>query len=155
MKLKRDTKFGEESTCRFKIGIRNLTNLTWALKSLKNFQFNSLPVSKVCIIWAKMYRGVTFHETEEGSKSWRGIDLSFQKWHKEFDKFWPEHSKDSKIFTLIGSFWTKYILFELEKYREVIFHKTEELHKIWREIDLSFQDWHKEFDKFWSEHSKV
>ena len=25
MKLKRDTKFGEESTCHFKIGIRNLT----------------------------------------------------------------------------------------------------------------------------------
>ena len=25
MKLRRDTKFGEESTCRFKIGIRNLT----------------------------------------------------------------------------------------------------------------------------------
>ena len=27
MKLKRDTKFGEESTGRFKIGIRNFTNL--------------------------------------------------------------------------------------------------------------------------------
>ena len=26
MKLKRDSKFGEESTCRLKIGIRNLTN---------------------------------------------------------------------------------------------------------------------------------
>ena len=26
MKLKRDTKFREESTCRLKIGIRNLTN---------------------------------------------------------------------------------------------------------------------------------
>ena len=26
MKLKRDTKLGEESTCRFKIDIRNLTN---------------------------------------------------------------------------------------------------------------------------------
>ena len=25
MKLKRDTKFGQESTCRFKIGTRNLT----------------------------------------------------------------------------------------------------------------------------------
>ena len=26
MKLERDTKLGEESTCRFKIDIRNLTN---------------------------------------------------------------------------------------------------------------------------------
>ena len=26
MKRKRDAKFGEESTCHFKVGIRNLTN---------------------------------------------------------------------------------------------------------------------------------
>ena len=48
----------------------------------------------------------------------------------------------------MGSFGTKYILFELEKYREVIFHETKEGYKIWRGIDLSFQNWHKEFDKF-------
>ena len=24
---------------------------------------------------------------------WRGIDLSFQNWHKEFDNAWLEHSK--------------------------------------------------------------
>ena len=87
MKLKRDMKFGEESTCHFKI-------------------------------------------------------------NKEFDKFWPDHSKVSKIFTLIGSFWAKYVLFQLKKYRGVIFHETEEGYKIWRGINLSLQDWHKEFDKF-------
>ena len=112
MKPKRDTKFGKESTCRFKIGMRNLTNfdpstrksqkftlslvlrkvyivwakksqrtylpwnwrgiknlernrlvfykftriwqtLTWALKSLKNFHFNGLLLSKVYTVWAK------------------------------------------------------------------------------------------------------
>ena len=53
MKLKKDTKFGEELTCRFKIGIRNLTNLTQVLKSLKDFQFNGFLLSKVYIIWAK------------------------------------------------------------------------------------------------------
>ena len=35
----------------------------------------------------KKYIGVIFHETEDGCKSWRGIELSFQNWHKEFDKF--------------------------------------------------------------------
>ena len=35
----------------------------------------------------------------------------------------------------MGSFSAKYILFELKKYREVIFHKTEEGCKIWRGID--------------------
>ena len=56
------------------------------------------------------------------NKIWRGIDLSFQNWHKKLDKFWPEHSKkDSKFFILMGSFWVKHILFELKKYREVTF----------------------------------
>ena len=40
------------------------------------------------------------------------------------------------------------ILFELKKYRGVIFHETEERYKTCRGIDLSFQNWHKEFDKF-------
>ena len=100
-------------------------------------------------------KGVICHDNEEWRKIWRGIDLSFQSWHEEFDKFWPEHLKVSKIFILMGSFWAKYILFELKKYRGVIFHETEEGYKIWRGIDLSFQNWHKEFDKFWPEHSKV
>ena len=65
-------------------------------------------------------------------KIWRGINLSFQTWHEEFDKFWPKHSKVSKIFTLMGSFWAKYILLELKKYRGVIFHDTEEWYKIWK-----------------------
>ena len=103
----------------------------------------------------KRYRGVIFHETEEGYRIWRGTDLSCQNWHKESDKFWPEHSKVSKIFTLLTSFWPKHTLCELEKDREVTFHKTEEGYKIWREIDLPFQNWHKEFDTFWPEHSEV
>ena len=110
--------------------------------------------AKYILLELEKYRGVIFHETEEGSKIWRGIDLLFQDWHKEFDKFWSEHSKVSKIFTLIISFWAKYILLELKKYTGVIFHGTEEGYKIWRGINL-FQNWHKEFDKFWPEHSKV
>ena len=48
----------------------------------------------------------------------------------------------------MGSFYAKYILFELKKYRGIIFHETEEGYKIWRGIDLLFQNWCKEFDKF-------
>ena len=61
-----------------------------------------LKVSKIfiliCSFWAKYIlfelkksRGVIFHETEDRSKIWRGIGLSFQNWHKEFDNFWPKH----------------------------------------------------------------
>ena len=112
--------------------------LTRALGSLKYFCFNVLLFSKVYIVWAK--KVIIFHETEEGYKIWRGINLSLQNWYKEFDKFWPEHLKVSKCFILMGSFWAKYILVELRRYRAVIFHGTEEGYKIWRGINLSFQN---------------
>ena len=60
-----------------------------------------------------------------------------------------------KICTFIGSCSAKYLMFDLKKYRGVIFHDTEEWYKIWRGIDLSFQNWQEEFDKFWPEHLKV
>ena len=78
MKLKMNTKFGEESICRFKIDIKNLTNF--------------------------------------GPSTWMS--------HK---------------FNLMGSFWAKYICFELRNDRGVIFHKTEEGYKIWEGINFSFQ----------------
>ena len=49
MKLKRDGKLKEESTCRFKIDIRNLTDFDLS-KSLKNFHFNRLLLGKVYIV---------------------------------------------------------------------------------------------------------
>ena len=136
--------------------------LSWNWMGIQNLDRNRVAISKLAKgapFWAnyiffelKKYRGVTFHETEERFKIWREIDLSFQKWHKEFDKFWCEHSKVSNI--LMRSFWAKYILFELKKYGEVIFHETKEGYKIWTGIGLWFQNWHKEFDKFWPETQK-
>ena len=52
----------------------------------------------------KKYTEAIFHETEEGYKIWGEIDSPFQNWHNEFDKFWPEGSKVSKISTLMGFF---------------------------------------------------
>ena len=135
--------------------MRNMEIFNRALESLKIgilMRFFNLKLKKYEL---KIHSGVTCHGNEEWRKIWRGIDLLFQSWHEEFDKFWPKHLKVSKIFILMGSFWAKYILFELKKYRGVIFHETEEGYKIWRGIDLLFQNWHKEFDKFWPEHSKV
>ena len=76
------------------------------------------------------------HDNEEWWKTSRGIDLSVQNWHKEFDEFWPEHSKISKIFILMGFFWTKYIMFELKTYRGVMPDSTEYWWKIWRKTEL-------------------
>ena len=46
MAMKNDTKIEEELTY-FKIDMRNLTNLTQALASLKNLHFNGLLMTKV------------------------------------------------------------------------------------------------------------
>ena len=81
--------------------------------------------------------------------------MSFQNWHEEFDKFWQEHSKVWKIWTSMGSFWKKYIMFELKKDRGVLFHDTEKWFKTWGKTNLPFGKWHEEFGKFLPEHSKV
>ena len=58
-------------------------------------------------------------------------------------------------FVLIGSLWPRYILFELQKYRGVIFHDTEEICKFWRKTDLWFEKRLEKFGKFSPEHLKV
>ena len=100
------------------------------------------------------YRGVISNDTEEWWKIWRGIDLSFQNWQKEINEFWLENSKVSKIYTLMGCCWPKYIMFELKKYRGAIFQDTKVWCKIWRKTDLWFGKWHKEVSKFSPEHTK-
>ena len=59
------------------------------------------------------------YEIEERYKIWNRNDLPFQTWHEEFDKFWPEHSKTSKICTLMDWFWRKYAMFQLKKVQEL------------------------------------
>ena len=88
------------------------------------------------------------YDNKEWCKIWRGIDLSFQNWHEEFDEFWPEHSKTSKVCTLMGCFWPKYIMSELEKCREVMLDGTEDWCKICKKTGLYFQKLHEEFGKF-------
>ena len=61
----------------------------------------------------------------------------------------------SKISTFIGSYYAKYLMFDLTKYRGVIFNDTEEWCKIERKTDLWFGKWHEEYDKFSPDHLKV
>ena len=94
-------------------------------------------------------------DNEEWCKIWKGIELPVQNWHEEFNKFWPENSKISKLCTLMVCFWPKYIKFELTKYRGVKFHSTQDWYKFWRKTDLYFQKWNEEFGKISPEHLKV
>ena len=85
------------------------------IRKSKNWGFDGILLSKVGNVWLKIYKGVMYHENEEWFEIWRGIDLSVQNWHEEFDELWLEHSKISKICTLMDCHWPKYIMLELKK----------------------------------------
>ena len=141
----------------------------WLFKKWQEFgEFwsENWKVSKICTLVGtfrakyitldlKKYREVIFHETEESCKIWRKTDLWFGKWHKKFGKFSSEHLKVLKLGTFMGSFCPKWKMHELKIYRGNMCNDTKVWSKIWRGIDLSFQNWHKEFDEFWLEHWKV
>ena len=73
---------------------------------------------------------------------------------RNFTNFDPSTRKSKKC-VLIGSFWPKYILFELQKYEGVIFHDTEKLRKFWRKTKLRFEKRLEKFGKFSPEHLRV
>ena len=139
-----------------------LPKMTWgiwkiftrAFKFLKIRTFMTFICSKLKMYELKFYMGVMCHDNEEWCKIWKGIDLSVQNGHEEFDKFSPEHLKILKICTLMSYFWPKYVIFEIRSYRRVMFNSIQDWYKVWRNTDLHFQEWHKEFGKFSPEHSK-
>ena len=85
----------------------------------------------------KIHRGFMCQDNEQWCKIWREIDLPFQNWHDEFEENSPEHSKVSKICTLMGSFWTNYFMFQLKMYIGVMFHDNEE----WCKFFFFFSIW--------------
>ena len=96
----------------------------------------------------KVYRRVMCNDTEESWKIWRRIDLSFPNWHKKFDKWIFDNLtimnfslKHLSLKNLMGCFWPNYIMFELKKYRKVIFHDTREWCKTWRKTVLWSGKW--------------
>ena len=108
----------------------------------QNWYFHRILLLKVENAWATNYMsyiGVISNDTEEWWKIWRKIELLFQNWHKEFDEFWPRNSKVSKIYSFMGCFWPNYIMFELKKYRWVMFNCTQDWYKTRRKTGLCFQ----------------
>ena len=47
MKLKRDEKFGQESACRFKIGIKNLTNFDMSTQKSQKCSLEGAPFEQI------------------------------------------------------------------------------------------------------------
>ena len=117
-----DANFEGKLTIAFKNDMRNLANFH---QSTRKSQIWNLQTSYVSWQWRIM---------QNLKRNWL-----VQNWHEEFDGFWSEHSKISKICTLMGCFWSKGLMFELKKYIGVMFHGSEDWCKIWRKTDFAFQ----------------
>ena len=129
--------------------------LTWALEILKISTLIGSFCAKYITFDLKKSRGVIFHGTEEWCKNWKKNDLWFRKWDEEHGKFSPEHLKNLKTGTSMGSFYPMWKMYELKVYRRVVCHDNKEWCKTCRGIDFSFKNWHEEFWRIWPEHSKV
>ena len=119
MTLECDAKLEEKLTCVSENDMRNLENLYQSIRKSQNETLMTSFCLKLKLYELKNYRGVMRHDNEEWCKNWIGIDLSVQNWHEEFDKSWPEHLKFSKICTLMGCFWPKYIMAEPKKVQRI------------------------------------
>ena len=126
MALKIDTKFEAKMTCASKNETRN------SARVLESLKIGTLMTSflKLEMCEPKIYRGVICHDNEEWCKI--EVELTCQ--------FKIEHSEISKNSTLMGCFWPKYLMFELKKYRGIMFYGTEYWCKIWRKTDFGFKN---------------
>ena len=143
-----DAKSEEKLTFGLENNIKNLANFHQSTCKSENADFDGIFCPKLKIFELKIYKGIMCHENEEWCKNWLGIDYSVQNWHEQFDEFWFKYSKISKNCSLMGCLWSKYIMFDLKKYKGVLLDSIEYWCKIWRKTDFSFQKWHEEFGKF-------
>ena len=104
----------------------------------------------------KIYRGVMCHDNEEWYKIEEGLTCCFKADMRNLTNFDPSTWKSKKKKCVLMSFvWPKYVMFELKKYKGVIFKDIEEWCKIWRKTDLEFEKWHQIFSKFSPDHLKI
>ena len=120
---------------------------TRALGSLKIGTLMGSFYPKLKMFQLKSYRRVMLWQ-------WRIMQILKRNWLVVSKLAWAiwriltQALKSLKIWTLLGSFWTKYIMFQPKKCRGVMFDGTEDWCKIWRKTDLCFPKWREEFGKF-------
>ena len=146
MTLKNDAKFEEKLTCALENDMRNIANFnqkTWKSQKL-GLWWDAFIQSRKCM---------SLKFAEELCVMVMKNDAKFDKelthrWKLTWE-IWLKHSKVTKIWTLIGSFWKRSRMFELKNYRRVMFDGTgTDWCKIWKKTDLCFPKWHEKFDKF-------
>ena len=134
MTLKSDAKFDRKLTLGSKSDMRNLVNFI-ANSGFKNLHFAVLLLLKRYYVWAKKkkYREVIVITLKNDVQFEEELTCALKNDMKNYTSF-----ENIKICTLVGSFWPKYIMFELKKYRKVMCDYTEDRCKLWRKVTCSF-----------------
>ena len=124
--------------------MRNFANFPQSTWKCQNWKFHWILLSKVESAWTKNLQRSYL------KRNWLDIwKLIWEMW-----QILTEALESLKKFHFNGFLLAKYILFELKKYRGVMFYDTVEWCKIWRKTDLWFGKW-QEFGIFSLEYSKV
>ena len=133
--------------------VSRMTRIWWiliqTLKSLIKLYFDWSLSSKVYDVWPKKVQRSYL------SWPWRVVQNLKKNWIVIWKMTWGiwqifiRTRESVKISTFMESFCPKQKIHELKIYRGVMCNDTEEWWKIWSAIDLPFQNWNKEFDKFW------
>ena len=135
--------------------MRNLVNFNASSGKSGNLHFDVLLLSKVYYVWAKKSTQKSCVITLKNDAKFEGeLTCALLNDMRNLVNF-DSTLKILKICTIMGSFWAKYIMFGLKKYRGVMVDGFADWYKIWRKNDLCFQKWHEELEKFSPEHLKV
>ena len=67
---------------------------------------------------------------------------------KIYDKQFTTVTTHKNVQNYYNEKCAKYLMFDLKRYRGVIFHDTQGWCKIWRKTDLWFGKWHKDMANF-------
>ena len=125
MTLQSDTKFKEKLTRSFKYDTKNFVNYHQSLKSFKVLLQWAIFVQSIWSLSLKKYGRVIFHDTEQWYKIWINPDLVVSKMAWEIGWTFITALKNLKNCTLMGSYWPKDIMLQLENFRGIMCHDTE------------------------------
>ena len=123
------------------------------LKISENCTLMSCFWPKCILLELKKYRSVIFHNTQEWCKVWGKTDFCFENNMKNFARFncstWKSQNWDCYVILLlkVENLWAqnlheRYVLWQWRMKQNL------------KGIDLSVQNWHEEFNKFWPEQLK-
>ena len=142
--LNTDAKFEEKLICCFK-NDKKLVNFDLSTWKPQKFALLLLLCKVFNVCPKKVQRNyLSWHWRVMQNLKKNGLEVRKMTW-----RVWQILTRaleSVKIGTLMGSFCRKYKMYEPKSYRGYAWQ--------WG-IDLSFQNWHKEFDKFWLEHLEI